>query len=130
MLCAACRLQFISPYNGNKVNGVRGSSVNFTWAFSGGGVDQVQWGSQKDGVLVFERILVTVDKFATVTTTTDSPYNGRVNGVWDGRSPGQATFTLSSIQKADEKSYICNLSPKRFGALPVFDTVQLLVVGK
>ena len=93
-------------------------------------MDQIVWGTKKDGVPIFEQLLVTVDKFATVTTTTYSPYSGRVNGVWDGRSPGQATFTLSSIQKADEKSYMCRLGPESLFAVPIYDPVQLLVVGK
>ena len=47
------------------MSGVLGSSVNFTWAFSGGNVDQVQWGTKKDDVLTFEQLLVTVDKDTT-----------------------------------------------------------------
>ena len=30
-----CQIQFTSTYNNNKVTGIVGSSVNFTWTFSG-----------------------------------------------------------------------------------------------
>ena len=50
--------------------------------------------------------------------------------IWDGSSPGQATFTLKSIQKADERFYVCKLAPDSLSELKVYDTVQLLVVGK
>jgi len=111
------------------VTGVLGSSVNFTWAFSGGNVDLVQWGTKKDGVFVFQQLLVIVTKDTTTITNTDPPYSGRVSGVWNGSSPGRATFSLNAIQKADERSYMCNLATKRLG-VPVFDLVRLLVVGE
>ena len=129
-LCAVCVLQFVSRYNGKNVTGVLGSSVNFTWAFSGGIVGVAQWGTKKDGVLKFQHLLVTVRKDTTSSITTNPPYNGRVSGLWDGSSPGQATFTLKAIQKADERSYICVLGPASIFELPVHDLVQFLVVGK
>ena len=122
--------QFSSLYNGNKVTGVLGSSVNFTWAFSGGNVDLLQWGTKRDGVSLINNLLVSINKLSIVTTITNSPYSGRVSGFWDGSSPGQATFTLNSIKKADERFYICKLTPDSLAASPVYDTVQLLVVGK
>ena len=93
-------------------------------------MDSVDWGKKKDGVLTFQQILVSVRRDKTSTSTTDPPYSGRVSGAWDGSSPGQATFTLNSIQKADERSYICVLWPKSSFKSPVYDSVQLLVVGK
>ena len=90
----------------------------------------VQWGTKKDGALQLESILVTVRKDTTSTIITNSPYSGRVSGAWDGSSPGQATFTLNSIQKVDERSYACRLGPGSLIELPVYDSVQLLVVGK
>ena len=53
-----------------------------------------------------------------------------MSGDWDGSSPGQVTFTLSSIQKADERFYSCELSPESLAAQRVYDAVQLIVVGK
>lgn len=93
-------------------------------------MDLVQWGTKKDGVFVFQQLLVIVNKDTTATPNTNPPYRGRVSGVWDGSSPGRATFSMNAIQKADERSYMCSLAPKRLGALPVFDLVRLLVVGK
>ena len=112
------------------MTGVLGSSVNFTWAFSGGNVKSVQWGTKKDGVLNFQHLLVTIRKDTSSTIITNSPYSGRVSGAWDGSTPGQATFTLNSIQKVDERSYTCRLGPDSLFESSVYDSVQLLVVGK
>ena len=111
------------------MTGALGSSVNFTWAFHGGNVDRVIWQTRRDGPGNIYDVLVSIDKLQAITIIQTSPYSGHVSGVWDGSSPGQATFTLNSIQKAYERFYSCKLSPG-FGAQPVFDTVQLLVVGK
>ena len=110
------------------MTGVLGSSVNFTWDFSGSNVKLVQWGTKQDNAIALKDVLVTIKK-VTVITVDSPPYSGRVRGVWDGSSPGQATFTLSSIQKADERLYICRLVPSSIIPL-VFDTVQLVVLGK
>jgi len=112
------------------VTGALGSSVNFTWAFRGGNVDRVTWQAKHDGPGNIDDDLVSIDRLQTTTIILNSPYSVRVSGVWDGSSPGQATFTLSSIQKADERFYSCKLTPESLAAQPVFDTVQLLVVGK
>ena len=112
------------------MTGVLGSSVNFTWAFHGGNIDRVEWGTKSDGSVNVKDVLVSIDKLQIITTIQNSPYSGHVSGDWDGISPGQATFTLSSIQKADQKFFVCRLTPERLGRQPVYDTVQLLVVGK
>ena len=125
-----CGLQFTSPFNGNKVTGVLGSSVNFTWAFHGGNLDRVELGTKKDGSVAIKDILISIDKLQTIITIQNPPYSGRVSGIWNGSSPGQATFTLNSIQKADERFYACRLEPDSLAAPDVYDTVQLLVVGK
>ena len=128
--CAVCGLQFTSPFNGNKVTGVLGSSVNFSWAFHGGNINRVTWGTKKDGSVDIKDVLISIDKLQTINTIQNPPYSGRVSGIWDGSSPGQATFTLNSIQKADERFYVCNLTPDSLVQLDVYDTVQLLVLGK
>ncbi|XP_020610368.1 uncharacterized protein LOC110048950 isoform X2 [Orbicella faveolata] len=127
---AVCGLRFTSPFNGNKLTGVLGSSVNFTWAFHGGNIDRVAWGTKNDGSVNIKDVLVSIDKLQTIATTQNPPYSGRVSGEWNGSSPGRATFRLSSIQKADEMFYVCRLTPESLVELPVYDTVQLLVVGK
>ena len=93
-------------------------------------MDRVEWGTKTDGSVSFKDVLVSIDKLQTITTIQNSPYSGRVSGDWDGSSPGQATFTLNSIQKVDERFYSCKLTPESLGRQPVYDTVQLLVVGK
>ena len=110
--------------------GVLGSSVNFTWAFHGGNINSVTWGTKKDGSGDIKDVLISIDKLQTITTTQTPPYSGRVSGIWNGSSPGQATFTLSSIQKADERFYVCTLTPANLAEPEIPDTVQLLVVGK
>ena len=124
-----CELQFTLPFNGIKVTGVLGSSVNFTWAFDGGNIDRVEWGTKYDHAVSIKDVLVSIDKLQKVTTTRNPPYSGRVSGDWDGSSPGQATFTLNSIQKADERFYVCKLTPDNVAAPFLSDTVQL-IIGK
>ena len=128
--CAVCGLQFTSPFNGNMVTGVLGSSVNFTWAFHGGHIDRIEWGTKKDGSVGIKDLLTSIDKLQTITTIQNPLYSGRVSGIWSGSSPGQATFTLNSIQKVDEGFYVCKLTPYSLSAPEVYDTVRLLVVGK
>ncbi|KAL9964789.1 hypothetical protein ACROYT_G028474 [Oculina patagonica] len=124
LIVRVSQLQFISPYNGNKVTATLGSSANFTWIFSGENVKLVQWGTKKNGALSFQNLLVSIDKVTTVTTIKNSPYSGRVSAVWNGSSPGLVTFTLDSIQMADERLYICRLGPDRLDVASVYDTVQ------
>ena len=93
-------------------------------------IDRVQWGTKRDRGVFIKDILVSIDKLQIITTIQYPPYSGRVSGDWDGSSPGQFTFTLSSIQRADGKFYVCELSPESLAAQPVYDTVQLIVVGK
>ena len=112
------------------MTGVLGSSVNFTWVFYGGNIIRVTWGTKKDGSSDIKDVLFSIDKLQTITTIQNPPYSGRVSGIWDGSSPGQATFTLNSIQNADERFYVCRLTPGSLDEPDVYDTVQLLVVGK
>ena len=111
------------------MTGVLGSSVNFTWAFDGGNIDRVEWGTKDDHAVSIKDVLVSIDKLQIITTIRNPPYSGRVSGDWDGSSPGQATFTLNSIQKADERFYVCKLTPDNVAAPFLSDTVQL-IIGK
>ena len=83
-----------------------------------------------DGVLSFQDVLVSINKIPKTFTISNSPYSGRVSGIWNGSSPGQVTFTLNSIQTADERFYICKLQPDKLEKVPVYNTVYLLVLGK
>ena len=111
------------------MTGVLGSSVNFTWAFDGGNIDRVEWGTKYDHAVSIKDVLVSIDKLQTITTIQNNSYSGRVSGDWDGSSPGQATFTLNSIQKTDERFYVCKLVSRNIAAPDVYDTVQL-IIGK
>ena len=111
------------------MTGVVGSSVNFNWTFSGS-IAFVQWGPKKSGAFEFTDSLVTIDKFSTVITTEKPPYSGRMSGFWDGKSPGQATFTLNSTQKDDERVYMCKIAEGGLDGQNNFDTVKLLLLGK
>ncbi|XP_078366622.1 mucin-like protein [Oculina patagonica] len=122
-------LQFTSPYNGNNVTGFLGSSVNFNWTFSGD-VAGIVWGPKMNDSIAIKDILVAIHKNTTASIVAPSQYSGRVNGAWDGRSPGKAIFTLKSIQKADEGFYVCRIRPVSILEQDVFDIVQLLVSDK
>ena len=112
------------------MTGVLGSSVNFTWAFHGGNIDLIEWGTKVDDAVAIKDVLVSIDKLQTITIIQNPPYSGRVSGAWDGSNPGQATFTLNSIQKGDGRLYSCKLAPESLSAATIYDAVQLLVVGK
>jgi len=110
--------------------GLAGSSVNFTWSFSGD-VDSVIWGLKKDGVDVikYDGKLVSLDKDGPVPLTVPSEYSGRVSGSGDASS-GQVTFTLSSIRMSDEGFYGCNIKPTLSFVSEKFDSVYLAVKGE
>lgn len=128
--------QFTTPYNGRSVSGSVGSSVNFTWSVSGGGGGggDISWGLKRSvgDAFVPSGILVTINSAGVVSYKSGpSGYSGRVNASYrsTGPSSGQVIFTISSIQKSDERYYLCKLDP---GGLddPVFDSVLLVVEGR
>ena len=102
---SAGQIKFTSKYDGKTVTGLVGSSVNFTWSFSGD-VDSVVWGLKKDGLDVIKNggELVSLDKNGQVSVPVPSAYMGRVIGGGDASS-GQVTFTLSSIRMGDKRFY-------------------------
>ena len=127
-------LQFIPPYqyNGTSVTGSVGSSVNFTWSFSGGDPIILKWGLKRRDVDVFESngILVTINQLGTVSLSGPSSYSTRVSGSRSGGlSSGQAIFTLTSITKSDGRYYGCQLSPLTGFDSSIFDSVLLVVEG-
>jgi len=127
---SAGQIKFTSKYDGKTVTGLVGSSVNFTWSFSGD-VDSVSCGLKKDGVNVIKNDgkLVSLDKNGLVSVTVPSEYNGRVSGSGDASS-GQVTFTLSSIRMSDEGFYGCNIKPTDTFDDENFDSVYLAVKGE
>ena len=127
---SAGQIKFTSKYDGKTVTGLVGSSVNFTWSFSGD-VDSVVWGLKKDGVDVIQNggKLVYLDKNGPVPVTVPSAYSGRVSESGDVSS-GQVTFTLSSIRMSDERFYGCKIKPTDLFDQQAFDAVYLAVKGE
>lgn len=122
-------MSFTSHYNGSDVIGYLNSTVNFTWTFTGG-LRLVVWGTKQSGAIDLDEKLVSFNENGPISLNVPSLYSGRVNGSWDGRTPGKLMFTLTSIKGEDDKQiFICKLSPKVLVAPEVYDTVQLIVRG-
>ena len=108
------------------MTGIFGLSVNFTWNFNGD-VAVARLVTQ-DGST--ELLVISINKLLQVSSGTNSPYSGRVSAVWNGKSPGQVTFTLNLIRMTDEGSYTCKLKPVDDFQNIISDTLQLIVLGK
>ena len=123
-------IKFTSKYDGKAVTGLVGSSVNFTWSFSGD-VLAVVWGLKKDGLDVIKHLgeLASLNKYGSVPVTVPSAYSGRVSGSGDASS-GQVTFTLSSIRMSDKGFYGCKIKPTGLFDQESFDSVYLAVKGE
>ena len=111
------------------MHGSVGSSVTFTWSFSGGFI-YVNWGlktpNQNDVI-----VLVALDPTGMVPFSPPAPgaYRHRVRGSFNGNSSSaQAIFTFSNITKDDERLFGCEIIASDFSTL--FDSVQLVVVGE
>ena len=123
-------IKFTSKYDGKTVTGLVGSSVNFTWSFSGD-VRSVVWGLKKDGLDVIKNggELVSLGKNGPVRVTVPSAYSGRVSGSGDASS-GQVTFTLSAIRMSDKGFYGFKIKPTDPFDQEKFDSVYLAVTGE
>ncbi|XP_078379478.1 tyrosine-protein kinase receptor Tie-1-like isoform X3 [Oculina patagonica] len=124
---AACQISFTSKYDEKAITGLVGSSVNFTWSFSGD-IEMVDWGLKKGGVNDFDNsgILVTIKPNGHVTVPAPSAYSSRVSGNGDVSS-GQVIFTLRLIRKNDERYYGCRIDKTTDLYPPKFDSVYLAV---
>ena len=128
---SAAQVTLTSKYGGKTVTGLVGTSVNFTWSFSGD-VDTVDWGLRKTGVndIADNGLLVSLNKNGTVSVTVPSAYNGRVSGSGDVSS-GQVIFTLSQIKSSDKRFYGCRINPTDvFNDQQQFDSVYLAIKGE
>ena len=112
-------IHLISGYKGNSVTGLIGSSVNFSWTFSNGtkGVRGVLFGLIKNHRardFIPNGILVAFGESGSpASVPVPVQYNGRVSGSYDGNtSTVHAIFTLSSIEKDDERFFGCRVSPQ------------------
>ena len=129
VILSAGQVQFISTYNGQNVFGTLGSSVNFTWTFTGDMIS-VNWGTKQSGVDKIHTLLVALTTTGSGPVVLPPRYAQRVNGTWDGEtSPGRVTFTLTSIRENDDNFYACQIAPVNLLTSEVFDTVQLVVRG-
>ena len=109
-----------------------GSSVNFTWSFSGDALSII-WGLPKGGAIDENGKLVNIDSNGNlVPVSVPQAYVGRVHGVRINGSSGGTSlnvFTLSSVTKDDERSYACIVAPKNVLYPAVFNSVHLAVEG-
>ena len=121
-------MQLTSKYDGTYVTVNLDSSVTFTWNFTGE-LRIAEWGTKKSGVRVIDDNLLTLQTNGPQSFNVPL-YNGRVNGSWNGKSPGQVTFTLTSIKEVDNRMFLFIFKPKNLVAENVFDKVQLIVRGK
>lgn len=129
-LFTASQVQFTSRYGGRNVTGKLGSSLNFTWTFKGN-LKLADWGTKESLSSDIDDLLVSLSIRGLEPVVVPPLYDGRVNGSWDGKTnPGQVVYTLTSIQKEDSKFYTCRITPIEFGVNPVFDTFQVVVIGK
>ena len=107
-----------------------GSSLNFTWTFSGD-MKFADWGTKQSGVDGIDTVLVSLTRTGQGSVVPPSQYAGRVSGTWDWKtSPGQVTFTLNSIRKSDDDAYACKITPVSLVNSSVVDTFQLVVRGE
>ena len=123
-------MKFTSRYGGTSLYGSVGSSVTFTWRFSGG-VGTIAWGV-KDPVFtdVKTRLVFLSSNGAVLALATEDPYNGRVNGSYHGdASSGQAIFKLSNIRKTDKGFYVCKITSTDFVPVIKVDFVELIIEG-
>ena len=63
-------ITFTSPYGGTSVYGAVGSSVTFTWSFSGA-FKRARWGLKKTGQNDIDTLLVFLDRSSMVPITPD-----------------------------------------------------------
>ena len=110
------------------MTGVLGSSINFTWTFTGA-FRTASWGIKNDNDDRVKLELVYADRTGTVTVRDIAEYKHRVSGHWNGRySPGQLTFILTSLETADARFFSCIVSDNG-GGLDIDDAVELLMAG-
>lgn len=122
-------VQFISPYNGKVLSRLLNTSVSFSWTFSGD-FDFVTWGLKSRDTNDVNVTLVSLTKAGPGSVTIPSSYVGRVSGEWDNSiSPGEATFTLTSIELEDSAFYACRIIPSDVSN-DANDFVELVVKGK
>ena len=121
-------LRFTKAYRGNTIKTRVHSTVNFTWTFTGE-PGEIDWGIKGTAENDFEASQPILSLKNGVQNLKDQEYDGRVNGSQSGNSQsGQVVFTLTAINRNDNKSYRCILRAG-FGGSDQVDDVQLNVEG-
>lgn len=122
-------VQFTKPYNGKVLSSLLNMSVSFSWTFSGD-FDFVRWGLKSRDTNDVKVTLVSLTKSGAASIPIPSSYVGRVSGEWNNKiSPGEATFTLTSIELDDSALYACRITPSD-ASNDANDFVELVVKGK
>ena len=108
-----------------------GSSVNFTWTFTGTVGIHSDWGPVTAGGNNINALVTIISNGDVRLPPQQSPYNGRVNGSRSGTpTTGQVIFILKSITKVDERVFGCEIYSSSGFDTPSFDYVRLVVQGK
>ena len=109
--------------------GTVGSSVTFTWSFSGR-VLLVEWGVKYGASNIIPRLVSISSSGTPPTLTTENLYGGRVNGSYHGdASSGLAIFTLSNIRRGEKRFYACRITDTFVFSRTKFDSVELNIQG-
>ncbi|XP_068733708.1 uncharacterized protein [Montipora capricornis] len=124
---ASGKMIFTLPYKGQVISGTVGSSVNFTWTFSGG-VEKITWGLKNQDYPgdIKPKLVVLYTSDSSVSVQAPPSYSQRVSGVFVGDASsgtGQAIFTIFDIKKEDQVFYSCQLTKIQ----NYVDNVQLTV---
>lgn len=118
---SVCQVRFSSTYNGRKVTGILGSSVNFTWVFSGE-VEKVELAKFIGGTpkwMIYKK-----KNGGAVETPLNS---GRVSVLWNGSNPGRVIFTLRLTHMIDGGRYRGSISSLH--SVTQYDEVRLIVLA-
>lgn len=112
------------------MTGRLGSSLNFTWTFTGN-LKLANWGTKRSIDDEIDDLLVSLSIRGLESVNVPPLYDGRVTGSWDGKTnPGRVVYTLTSLQKEDNKIFVCKITPVDLLARALYDTFQLIVIGK
>ena len=121
-------MQLLSKYDGTTIPVYLHSQVTFTWKFTGD-LGIVECGTMRSDVLALDKKLLFITKNRLIAFNV-TLYTGRVSGSWDGKSPGQITFTLTSIKEVDNRIFLCQFKPTTILFKTKYDRMKLIVRGK
>ncbi|XP_068687099.1 fibrillin-2-like [Montipora foliosa] len=120
-------MMFRSPYKGKSINGTLGSSVTFSWSFSGR-FSIITWGlADTSNPAVLGTMLVRLSTAGKVLV--EGSYSQRVSGKLVANAfSGRAIFNISGIKREDAGFYTCELYHRQgYEAKTKMDHVKLIV---